>query len=175
MNPRIALPPGRYQLRVGVRESGAGEMGTVFYDLQVPDYSANGLAMSGLLADRSDAPASSLRAQPDDQLAAGIAARAGDQPPDVQSERRPERVRRNLRQRPSRDARRIEVMTTLTGEDGVAAFSSRESSPAGAARARREKLADSHASRSAQGRAAGPLRAACGSAALGGGRQPVVA
>ena len=38
MNPRIALPPGRYQLRVGVRESGAGEMGTVFYDLDVPDY-----------------------------------------------------------------------------------------------------------------------------------------
>ena len=49
MNPRIALPPGRYQLRVGVRETGAGEMGSVFHDLQVPDYNASGLAMSGLL------------------------------------------------------------------------------------------------------------------------------
>ena len=37
-NPRIDLPPGRYQLRVGVSESGAGEMGTVFYDLDVPDF-----------------------------------------------------------------------------------------------------------------------------------------
>ena len=49
LNPRIALPPGRYQLRVGVRETGAGEMGSVFADVQVPDYSARGLAMSGLL------------------------------------------------------------------------------------------------------------------------------
>ena len=37
-NPRVELPPGRYQLRVGVREGGAGEMGTVFYDLDVPDF-----------------------------------------------------------------------------------------------------------------------------------------
>ncbi len=67
MNPRIALAPGRYQLRVGVRESGAGEMGTVFYDLQVPDYSANGLAMSGLLL-TSDTARAQFTPQPDDQL-----------------------------------------------------------------------------------------------------------
>ncbi len=48
-NPRIELPPGRYQLRIGVRESGAGEMGTVFYDLDVPDFGKEPLAMSGLL------------------------------------------------------------------------------------------------------------------------------
>ena len=48
-NPRIELPPGRYQLRIGVRESGAGEMGTVFYDLDVPDFARGRLNMSGLL------------------------------------------------------------------------------------------------------------------------------
>ncbi len=48
-NPRVELPPGRYQLRIGVRESGAGEMGTVFYDLDVPDFSREPLTMSGLL------------------------------------------------------------------------------------------------------------------------------
>ena len=48
-NPRVELPPGRYQLRVGVRESGAGEMGTVFYDLDVPDFTRGRLSMSGLL------------------------------------------------------------------------------------------------------------------------------
>jgi hypothetical protein len=48
-NPRLELPPGRYQVRIGVRESGAGAMGTVFYDLDVPDFSRGRLAMSGLL------------------------------------------------------------------------------------------------------------------------------
>lgn len=48
-NPRLELPPGRYQLRIGVRESGAGEMGTVFYDLDVPDFTRGPLNMSGLL------------------------------------------------------------------------------------------------------------------------------
>ena len=48
-NPRIELPPGRYQVRIGVRESGAGEMGTVFYDLDVPDFARGRVNMSGLL------------------------------------------------------------------------------------------------------------------------------
>ena len=48
-NPRIELPPGRYQMRIGVRESGAGGMGTVFYDLDVPDFARGRLNMSGLL------------------------------------------------------------------------------------------------------------------------------
>ena len=49
MNPRVGLPSGRYQMRIGVRESGAGELGSVFYDLDIPDFSAAGLAMSGVL------------------------------------------------------------------------------------------------------------------------------
>ncbi len=48
-NPRLELAPGRYQVRIGVRESGAGEMGTVFYDLDVPDFARGRLNMSGLL------------------------------------------------------------------------------------------------------------------------------
>jgi VWFA-related protein len=48
VNSRVDLPAGRYQLRVGVRESG-GDMGTVFYDLDVPDFSRDALTMSGLL------------------------------------------------------------------------------------------------------------------------------
>jgi hypothetical protein len=45
---RIQLPPGRYQLRVGVREGGAGRVGTVIYDLDVPDFSKAPLVMSGI-------------------------------------------------------------------------------------------------------------------------------
>ena len=49
VNPRVDLPPGRYQMRVGVREAGSGEMGTVFYDLEVPDFAKAPISVSGLL------------------------------------------------------------------------------------------------------------------------------
>jgi VWFA-related protein len=48
-NPRLVLAPGRYQLRVGVRETLTGQTGTVFYDLQVPDFTKDPLMISGLL------------------------------------------------------------------------------------------------------------------------------
>ena len=49
LNPRIALAPGRYQLRFGAIESPGGQNGSVFYDLTVPDFRKEELAMSGLL------------------------------------------------------------------------------------------------------------------------------
>jgi VWFA-related protein len=49
LNPRITLQPGRYQVRVGVRETGGGDVGTVFYDLEVPDFNKNDLSISGVL------------------------------------------------------------------------------------------------------------------------------
>ncbi len=49
LNPRINLQPGRYQVRIGVRETGGGDVGTVFYDLDVPDFNKNDLAISGML------------------------------------------------------------------------------------------------------------------------------
>ena len=49
LNPRMALAPGRYQLRFGARESSGGQNGSVFYDLIVPDFRKEELAMSGLL------------------------------------------------------------------------------------------------------------------------------
>ena len=67
-NPRIELPPGRYQLRVGVRENGGGEMGTVFYDLDVPDFAREPLTMSGLLLSAPSAQRA-LTVQADDALA----------------------------------------------------------------------------------------------------------
>lgn len=125
VNPRIELPPGRYQLRVGVRESGAGEMGSVFHDIHVPDYNARGLAMSGLLV-TDGAAARDLSPQPDDQLPAGIL-------PAPATSRRT--FNRNdalsvfaeiYDNNSSREARRIEVTSALVGEDGSATFSSRE-------------------------------------------------
>lgn len=45
---RLELKPGRYQLRVGARESG-GAVGSVVYDLEVPDFTKSGLSMSHIV------------------------------------------------------------------------------------------------------------------------------
>lgn len=45
---RLQLPPGRYQIRQAVRERYGGRQGSVFADLEVPDF-AKRLAMSGIL------------------------------------------------------------------------------------------------------------------------------
>jgi VWFA-related protein len=46
---RLEVPPGRYQVRVGVRDGGSGAVGSVLSDLDVPDFSKAALSMSGLL------------------------------------------------------------------------------------------------------------------------------
>ncbi|MPZ18348.1 MAG: VWA domain-containing protein [Luteitalea sp.] len=46
---KLELKPGRYQLRVAAREAQKGTLGSVFYDLEVPDYRKKKLAMSGIL------------------------------------------------------------------------------------------------------------------------------
>lgn len=43
------LEPGRYQLRVAVREDSSGKVGSVFYDLVVPDFAAEPISMSGVV------------------------------------------------------------------------------------------------------------------------------
>jgi hypothetical protein len=45
---RLELPPGSYQLRVAAREGG-GRAGSVHYDLIVPDFGKERVAMSGLV------------------------------------------------------------------------------------------------------------------------------
>jgi len=45
---RIQVPPGKYQLRVGARESGGGRVGSVIIDLDAPDFSKGAVSMSGI-------------------------------------------------------------------------------------------------------------------------------
>ena len=49
MLSRIDLPAGRYQIRVGGRVADTDAVGTVFYDLDVPDFAGAGYGMSDLL------------------------------------------------------------------------------------------------------------------------------
>lgn len=46
---RVELQPGRYQFRVAAREENAGRVGSVVYDLVVPDFAKAPLEMSGLV------------------------------------------------------------------------------------------------------------------------------
>jgi VWFA-related protein len=49
MLSRIELPPGRYQLRVVADELNTKLVGSVLYDLDVPDFSKTPLSMSGIV------------------------------------------------------------------------------------------------------------------------------
>ncbi len=64
---RLNLPAGRYHLRVGAHDTATGAVGTVSYDLDVPNFSGLPLAMSGLLLTSRDA-ASTVTAKGDAEL-----------------------------------------------------------------------------------------------------------
>jgi len=46
---RMNVPPGHYQLRIAAFDSGGGAVGSVLYDLDVPDFGKERIAMSGLV------------------------------------------------------------------------------------------------------------------------------
>ena len=52
---QLELPPGRYQIRVGAHEATGQAVGTVPYDVEVPDYSKTPFALSGVLLTSSSA------------------------------------------------------------------------------------------------------------------------
>jgi VWFA-related protein len=128
-NPRASFVPGRYQLRVAVRESGAGEMGSVFYDLIVPDFSRESLMMSGVLI-TSAAQAQVPSVVPDKTIS------VNDLPAPATSRR--EFVQGDLLalfaeiyDNASTSGRQIDVVTRLTAEDGRDAFTARDTLGAG--------------------------------------------
>jgi VWFA-related protein len=46
---RLELPPGRYQLRIAAHDASGGNVGSVQYDLDVPDFAKAPFSMSGLV------------------------------------------------------------------------------------------------------------------------------
>ncbi len=101
---RLQLPPGRYQLRVAARESGTGRVGSVNYDLDVPDFTQDPIAMSGVVI----ASASGQRistAKPDEELKGALPGPAGRRA-HVPARRRAGGVCRGLRQRRQDASRR---------------------------------------------------------------------
>ena len=64
---RLQVPPGRYQIRIGGRDANGGSVGTVLYDVEVPDYWKAPFAMSGLVVTAASA-ARTPTANPDTEL-----------------------------------------------------------------------------------------------------------
>jgi VWFA-related protein len=64
---RLQIPPGRYQLRVAANDLATNAVGSVLYDLDVPDFTRGPLSMSGLvLASRVASAVPTFR--PDEEL-----------------------------------------------------------------------------------------------------------
>jgi hypothetical protein len=66
---RMDLPPGRYQVRVAAHDSAGGNVGSVLYDLDVPDFQKAPFSISGLVLTSASAAALPT-ARPDEQLKA---------------------------------------------------------------------------------------------------------
>ena len=115
---RLDVPAGRYSLRVGAREAGSGNTGSVLLDLDIPEFGKGPLSMSGLVLS-SGAANATLTARADDQLkdvlpAAPTAVRdfpRGDELT-LYSE-----VYDHIR-----SAHKVEVRTTVTADDGSVAY-----------------------------------------------------
>jgi VWFA-related protein len=67
MLSRFDLPPGRYQLRVAAHDSEGGSVGSVLYDLDVPDFQKSAFSISGLVL-TSPSGAATPTVRPDEQL-----------------------------------------------------------------------------------------------------------
>ena len=64
---RMNVPPGRYQLRVAAHDTSGGALGSVLYDLDVPDFEKAPLVMSGLVLTSASSSAQ-VTAKPDADL-----------------------------------------------------------------------------------------------------------
>lgn len=84
---RMDLPPGRYQLRIAARDAAKSTVGSLVYDLEVPDFYKQPFAMSGLVL-TSLGSGAMMTAKADEQMravlpAAPIAQRAFPQNDEV--------------------------------------------------------------------------------------------
>jgi VWFA-related protein len=123
VNPRITLEPGRYQIRVGAREAVGGQIGTVFYDLQVPDFRKDPLMLSGLLL--ASSTQTSMAALPDPAAPKMLPAPATSRRTFAQAETLTvfaEIYDNGSRQQP----RQIDTSATLTSESGQEVFNSKD-------------------------------------------------
>jgi len=124
VNPRINLAPGRYQVRIGARDAVAGQTGSVFYDLDVPDFRKEKLMVGGLLMTTASVQ-QTPSIQPDPVVAKLLPAPATSRRAFPRSDTIAlyTEIYDNIS---SRQPRRIEVAVRLLSETGTEVFVSRD-------------------------------------------------
>ena len=121
---RLELPPGRYQIHVGARETSSGKLGTIRQDLDVPDFSKAPLLMSGIAL-----TSESAGAHADGEPRPGfkdVLARLPDR--DSRVSRAATRSRSSPRSTTTRRraAHRVAITTTVAGDDGRVLFTTED-------------------------------------------------
>ncbi len=123
MLSRLNIPAGRYQLRVGARDVTGGALGSVLYDLDVPDFDKPPIVMSGLVLTSA---ASSLMptAKPDADLrqvlpGPPVAARAFAQDDQVA-------FFTDIYDNDTSNVHVVDVTATLTADEGRVVFKNAE-------------------------------------------------
>jgi hypothetical protein len=120
---RIQLPPGRYQLRVATNQISTGAVGTVLYDLEVPDFSKTPLSISGIaLTSASASRLPTVRA--DDDLKQVLpAAPMGSRLFPVNDELA---LFTEIYDNTAATSHKVDITTTVTTDEGKVVFKSEE-------------------------------------------------
>jgi VWFA-related protein len=120
---RLALAPGQYQLRIGARENVGGLLGSVMYDLDVPDFRKGDLLMGGLLLTASSASRTpTVNPDPDFKEIMPASPAAVREFPSGDELTLAVDVYDNRAATPHR----VEIRTTVTGDSGNVVFNSRD-------------------------------------------------
>ncbi len=115
---RVALPPGRYVLRVGARDATTERVGSVHCDLEVPDYAKLPLSMSGLVISSEQTALANPR--PDKSLTTALPG----SPAVIRDFRQNDQVGvlAEIYDMKTATPHEIDIITTVVGEDGHEAY-----------------------------------------------------
>jgi VWFA-related protein len=120
---RMDLPPGKYQLRIAAHDPAGGNVGSVQYDLEVPDYAKAPFSMSGLVL-TSGAGATLPTVKADEQLkpmlpAAPVSLRAFPQNDEIA-------LFTEVYDNSGTSPHKVDIVTTVTTDEGKQMFKTEE-------------------------------------------------
>ena len=120
---RLDLAPGIYHLRIGAREQGSGSVGTVMLDVEVPDFSKSPLVMSHVVM--TSKGASSVPTARADELLKDVLPAA---PTALREFVRGDEIATytEVYDNQTRTPHRVEIKTTVIGDDGKIVFNTSE-------------------------------------------------
>ena len=120
---RLELPPGRYQLRLAAHDSSGGNVGSIQYDLDVPDFAKLPFSISGVVM-TSPFSAQVMTVRPDEQLRATlpappVAIRAFPQNDEIA-------LFAEVYDNAGATPHKVDISTTITSDEGKQLFKTNE-------------------------------------------------